>query len=251
MKALNHSQIWIAMMAAIGSYGMNHQTDGLYVLWVFFLTLFVYNGYRWLKIQLGKVNSHRLDHVWSIDHKHWHQIVAITCCLISCLLLMWIDLNKLHNIRIGSFLLALYILMIFGLRGTTFRPHLNSFIKALILSLTWSFVLQPHADVFDSNFQWFKMTYIVLFLFGLALSFELRDQANIKPTMLALSIISLASACAIQGYFNSYHLILIIAFYVFAILLIVRQSRDTQNVHFAWPIDGLIGLFGLLHLVIT
>ena len=248
MKALNHSQIWIALMAAIGSFGIGHKGDWLYMAWVFCLTLFVYNAYRWLKLITGNYNHQRPDHAWSIQHIKWHQLVTVLSFIVSCSMAFWINPIMLINIGLGLLFLFVYICLVFGLKDMPLNTYMNSVFKALILAITWSLVVLPPIDLHQFNMQWPKITYVGLMLFGLAMSFEIRDQTNIKHLLLVISILSLFVACSLQCYFNSKHLVDVLAFYVFAIVLIIRQSKHTQTEHYAWPIDGLIGLYGLLNI---
>lgn len=243
--------MWIALMAGIGTFGISKNHDVTYSIWLFFATLLVYTSYRLFKLKT--ITYFRTDYQWSQTHQLLSLFMLAISSILSMVIWQWVDHQYTFLIVTSLIGLLLYGAIVKTMNQTHQNRLSFSILKAGLLAITWWLMLEI------PNFIWVKNSNKTLIfgqgmlLFGIALNFEIRDQIVLKRPLLICICLSLLTAL-IAHLITANTVIYAIGlclYFVMALYIMFKQSSHTESEDFAWQLDGLIGLYGIVYCVIT
>lgn len=238
-------------MAGIGTYGISKNHDVTYSIWLFFATLLVYTSYRLFKLKT--ITYLRTDYQWSQTHQPFSFFMLAISTILSMVIWQWVDHQYSFLIVTSLFGLLLYGTIV-KTKNQTLQNRLSfKIMKAGLLTITWWLMLEIPNLIWVKNMNKTLLFGQGMLLFGIALNFEIRDQIALKRPLLISSCLSMLTAL-IAHLITANTLLFIIGlclYFVMAIYTMIKQSNYTESADFAWRLDGLIGLYGIVYCVIT
>jgi hypothetical protein len=238
-------------MAGMGTYGISKNHDVTYSVWLFFATLLVYTSYRFFKLKT--ITYLRTDYLWSQNHQPFSLFMLAISSILSMVIWQWVDHQYTLLILTSLIGLLLYGTIVKTMNQTLQNRLSLSIMKAGLLALTWWLMLEIPNLIWVKSFNKTLLFGQGMLLFGIALNFEIRDQIALKRPLLISSCLSMLTALIahLMTANTTVFIIGICLYFVLAIYTMIRQSSQTDSADFAWRLDGLIGLYGIVYCVIT
>jgi hypothetical protein len=171
---------------------------------------FLYNSHRFFKTKQGQ---HALRHSFRL---RIIRICSLTIGLLSLYFLSALTVKKIAAL-FPAIVLAIFYLFPDGKRGL----RNISFLKAPIVSLTWTYLLIVIPLVFEHRFEGLQMNCILafwLFFLALTLPFDTRDVSVDSPQLLTLPMVLGNRKTALLG----------VLMYIGCWLLLLHQMQATE-----------------------
>lgn len=238
-------------MAGMGTYGISKNHDLTYSIWLFFATLLVYTSYRMFKLKT--IVYLRPDYQWSQTHQPFSLFMLAISSILSAVIWQWLDHQYTLLIVTSLIGLLLYGIIIKTMNQTLQIRLSLSIMKAGLLALTWWLMLEIPNLIWVKNFNKTLLFGQCMLLFGIALNFEIRDQIALKRPLLISVFLSMLIALIahLMTANTTVFAIGLSLYFVMAIYTMIIQSSQTESSDFAWRLDGLIGLYGIVYCVAT
>ncbi|MFZ9296314.1 MAG: hypothetical protein ACO259_08925 [Bacteroidia bacterium] len=223
MRFLSHSQIWIALMASIGTLGISQNHDLTYSIWLGFATVLVYTIYRLFKLRI--IHAFRADQLWSKNHRLFSYSIVVISSIMSILTWQKVNTAYMHWIAIAIFGLLLYGIVVWKVKMSSNSPLIFSLFKAGLLAVTWFLLLETPNLTWQKNIDYYRLISQGILLFSIALNFEIRDQTPLKRPLFLLIILGVSISLLIHV-LQAVNILNSISICIYFVLAIYTMSKS-------------------------
>jgi hypothetical protein len=243
-----NTSILLALFAASFSFGLhkNWSENKLFSLAVFFSILGVYNFHRWYKFKKKQVQP--FLEKWVQKNKKSIILLSFIGLFSSCSLFLY--LIRLHP----KLILLLAICFLISLLYVLLKLRELPFIKALIVSFIWTFVLVILPAVLQKNYEHSNWSFLLLF-YALTIPADARDletdakKFNTLPQLIGKQAAYSMSLLCISVFVISQNFLLSQKFYLIILITIAIilffELENKQKIRVEW-FDAILVLFGCL-----
>lgn len=263
LRFIVYSNLWIALAApslTFFFYRVNFlKPDPIVLTFTFFSTLFIYNFQRLVKLKMSTAFSgQRL--IWMQTNLLVSKIMTAFGLISSLILIFLLDLHTFF-VLIPAGVIALFYSGNFILKSSGGLRDLP-FLKAYFVSLSWAsvtvFLPALHHHFENTNAIIVTGTAVFLFVFSMAIVFDLRDlnvDEKTKRTVpqlfgstatLVLSLICLVFSMLFPLLINHKVLAISIITILIGTILISRLTKEKPDLFYSFWLDGLLLIPGIL-----